>query len=107
MVMQLPISWVKHQLDPLPTLYIKTWAGLARCANSSILFLSQANGKKLKEVSTLTVTVSDKSNQLEKLQSMKVQGECFRLGVDMLDNWAVSATSVTDIIMKFFSNVRT
>ena len=59
-------------------------------ANSSILFLSQANGKKLKELSTLTVTVSDKSNQLEKLQSMKVQGECFRLGVDMLDNWSVA-----------------
>ena len=44
MVIQLPISWVEHQFDSLATSYLKKWAGLARCANPSILFPSQANG---------------------------------------------------------------
>ena len=171
MVIQLPISWVERQLDPLANSYLKKWAGLARCANPSILFLSQANGglhlpalstnfkklqvsrmaqllvsrdncvrfvagrllqhenstsgraflpasvvkgvmvenpgaskQKLKELSTLTVAVSDESSRLEKLQSLQVQGECFRLGVDTFDIWSVAVSSVTDIIMKFSLN---
>ena len=43
-----------------------------------------ASKKKLKELSTLTVAASDESNRLETLQSLQVQGECFRLGADTL-----------------------
>ena len=160
------------QLDPLATSYLKKCAGLARCANPSILFLSKQMGacifhpcvplsrnfrspkwhrcwspevavlrrfvagnllqhedstsgraflpasvvkgvmvehpgaskKKLKEWSTLTVAASDESNWLEKLQSLQIQGECFRLGADTFDIWSVAVISVTDIITKFSFN---
>ena len=40
----LPISWVEKKLDALVTLYLKKWAGLARPANSAILYLPHKMG---------------------------------------------------------------
>ena len=144
MVIQLPITWVERQLDPFATSYLKRWSGLARCANTSLLYLSQSHGglhlpslsttfkklhvsrmaqllfsrdgcvrfvatrllqqegdtsgraflpasvvnsimithgciskKKLKGLSTSSVSESDESNRLQHLQSLQVQGECF------------------------------
>ena len=44
MVIQIPITWIERQLDPLATSYLKRWSGLARCANTSLLYLSQSHG---------------------------------------------------------------
>ena len=44
MVIQLPITWVKRQLDPLTTSFLKKWLGLARCANPSLLYMSREHG---------------------------------------------------------------
>ena len=41
---ELPISWVEKKLDAIATLYVKKWAGLARSANSAILYLPQKMG---------------------------------------------------------------
>ena len=59
-------------------------------------------------LSTLTVAVSGESNRLiilyyKKLQSLQVQGECFRL-VDTFDVWSVAVSSVTEFIMKLSFN---
>ena len=39
MIEDLPLSWVEKKLDSLATLYLKKWAGLAKPANSAILYL--------------------------------------------------------------------
>ena len=41
---ELPISWVEKKLDAIATLYVKRWAGLARSANSAVLYLPQKMG---------------------------------------------------------------
>ena len=40
----LPISWVEKKLGAIAIWYVKRWAGLARAANSSILYLPQKMG---------------------------------------------------------------
>ena len=44
MIEDLPISWVEKKLDALVTLYVKKWAGLAKPANSAILYLPHKMG---------------------------------------------------------------
>ena len=40
----LPISWFEKELQPLATRFLKKWAGLARPANTAILFLPTRKG---------------------------------------------------------------
>ena len=44
MVEEFPISWLETCLDSRATRFLKCWSGLARSANSSLLFLSGRNG---------------------------------------------------------------
>ena len=44
MIEDLPITWVEKKLDGLATLYVKKWAGLARPANTAILYLPHKMG---------------------------------------------------------------
>ena len=44
MIEDLPISWVEKKLDGLATFYVKNWVGLARPANTAILYLSHKMG---------------------------------------------------------------
>lgn len=51
---ELPISWVKKKLDAIATLHVKRWAGLARSANSAVLYLPrQMGGLNLPLISVL------------------------------------------------------
>ena len=43
-VEEFPTTWLEHCLQPLVTSYLKRWAGLARSANTSILFLPAKRG---------------------------------------------------------------
>ena len=43
-VEDLPITWLERELQPLATKALKKWAGLARCSNTSILFLPTKRG---------------------------------------------------------------
>ena len=50
----LPLSWVEKKLDALATLYLKKWAGLARPANSAVLYLPhKIGGLNLPLISTV------------------------------------------------------
>ena len=54
MTQEFPISWVERELDPLATRYIKRWAGLAKSANTAILYLpTSEGGLNLPHLSTL------------------------------------------------------
>ena len=44
MIEDLPISWVEKKLDALATFYLKKWTGLAKPANSAILYLPHKMG---------------------------------------------------------------
>ena len=51
---ELPISWVEKHANSLATKYLKKWSGLARPANTSILYLShKMGGLNLPLISTL------------------------------------------------------
>ena len=43
-VEEFPTTWLEHCLQPLATSYLKRWAGLARSANTGILFLPAKRG---------------------------------------------------------------
>ena len=40
----LPISWVEKQIEPVATKYLKKWVGLAKSANTALLYLLQKMG---------------------------------------------------------------
>ena len=44
LISELPLSWVERQVDALSTRYLKRWAGLAKSANTAILYLPQSMG---------------------------------------------------------------
>lgn len=44
LIEDLPISWFEKDLQPLATQFLKRWAGLARSANPSLLFLQTKKG---------------------------------------------------------------
>ena len=41
---ELPISWLEKHLDSIATKYITQWAGLAKSANTALLYLPQKKG---------------------------------------------------------------
>ena len=41
---ELPITWVERQLEVMATRYLKKWAGLAKSANTALLYLPQKKG---------------------------------------------------------------
>ena len=41
---ELPITWVERQLEAMATRYLKKWAGLAKSANTALLYLPQKKG---------------------------------------------------------------
>ena len=41
---ELPITWDEWQLEAMATRYLKKWAGLARSANTALLYLPQKKG---------------------------------------------------------------
>ena len=54
MIEELPITWVEKKLDAIATFYVKRWAGLARSANTAILYLpSKMGGLNLPIISVL------------------------------------------------------
>ena len=44
MVEEFPLTWLERHLQPLTTRYLKKWAGLAKTANTAILFLPTNRG---------------------------------------------------------------
>ena len=60
--------------------------------------------KKLKELSTSSVSESDETNRVQHLQSLQVQGDCFRLEVDTFDIWSTAVNFIPDAVMKFSLN---
>ena len=44
---ELPITWVERQLEVMATRYLK-WAGLAKSANTALLYLPQKKGRRSK-----------------------------------------------------------
>ena len=41
---EFPISWVEKDLDPLVSRFLKKWTGMARSANTALLYLPQKDG---------------------------------------------------------------
>ena len=41
---ELPITWVERQLEVMASRYLKKWAGLAKSANTALLYLPQKKG---------------------------------------------------------------
>ena len=44
MVREFPITWVKSKLEGVATQFLKKWSGLARCANTAILYMKRSSG---------------------------------------------------------------
>ena len=44
LVEEFPVTWLERHLQPLATMFLKRWAGLARCSNTAILFLPGKRG---------------------------------------------------------------
>ena len=54
LIEEYPITWVERKLDTITTHYLKQWAGLAKAANTAILYLPFLNsGLNLPLLSTL------------------------------------------------------
>ena len=54
MVQEFPLTWVKRNLEAVATSYLKKWSGLARPANTAILYMrSSSGGLNLPSLSTL------------------------------------------------------
>ena len=60
--------------------------------------------QQLKHQSTDKVVHSDNHERLTHLQSLQVQGECFRLEVDIFDIWSLALSSLPDMLFKFSLN---
>lgn len=43
-VCNVPVSWLEKHLQPLVTKYLKKWSGLAKCADTSRIYLPKADG---------------------------------------------------------------
>ena len=53
-IQELPLTWVERQLETTATRFVKTWAGLAKSANTALLYLPQRmSGLKLPSLSAL------------------------------------------------------
>ena len=44
MIYEYPLSWIEKELDSMTTRHLKKWAGLAKSANTSLLYLPQQDG---------------------------------------------------------------
>jgi hypothetical protein len=44
MVEELPLTWVERELEAVATKFLKKWSGLARSANTALLYLTPARG---------------------------------------------------------------
>jgi len=44
MVQEFPITWVRNELEAVATRFLKKWSGLARTANTAILYMKQSAG---------------------------------------------------------------
>ena len=47
---ELPFTWVERQLEAAATQFVKKWAGLAKSANTSLLYLPQKMGSLNKQL---------------------------------------------------------
>ena len=75
LIEEFPISWLEQKLDCLATRYLKKWAGLAKPANSAILYLPHnMGGMNLPLLSTLhkTLQVSRQSQLLTSRDSCAI-----------------------------------
>ena len=63
------------------------------------------SGKTLKRMSQSTITESEDLSRVHHLQSLEVQGECFRLGDSTcIHIWSTAVPTLPDIIFKFALN---
>ena len=44
LIEELPITWVERELEATATRFLKKWAGLAKCANTALLYLPTKRG---------------------------------------------------------------
>ena len=58
----------------------------------------------LKRLSSMNVIQQDNSSRLHYLQSLEVQGQCFRLHLDSFDIWSSALTCLPDALLKFSLN---
>ena len=43
-IYEYPITWLERELDLMTTKFLKKWVGLAKSANTSLLYLPQCDG---------------------------------------------------------------